>query len=152
MVLTGTCYVSRSLSDCEERSQKEGETLALVWACERLHPFVYGRQFNLVTDHKPLETIYKSWSKTCACTERWVLHLQPHEFKVVYVPGKVNMADLLSHLLGTMAMKEQHAHGSDEYVWIHCCECHPQSSDHKGREGSIKDWSRVDLGKKSHRD
>lgn len=43
MVLTGTCYVSRSLSDCEERSQKEGETLALVWACERLHPFVYGR-------------------------------------------------------------------------------------------------------------
>lgn len=38
------CYVSRTLSDCERRySQTEREALALVWACERLHPYVYGR-------------------------------------------------------------------------------------------------------------
>jgi len=36
------CYVSRSLTDCERRySQTEREALALVWACERLHPYIY---------------------------------------------------------------------------------------------------------------
>ena len=47
------CYVSRSLTDCDKR-----EVLGHVWACERLHPYVYGRTFDLVTDHKPLEVIY----------------------------------------------------------------------------------------------
>lgn len=52
-------YVSRSLTDCERRySQTDKETLALVWACERLHLFVYGRKFDLLTDHKTLEVIY----------------------------------------------------------------------------------------------
>ena len=64
------CYVSRGLTDCERRySQTEKEALALVWACERLHPYVYGRQFDLVTDHKPLESIYSPRSKPCARIE-----------------------------------------------------------------------------------
>lgn len=38
------CYVSRCLTDCERRySQTEKEALALVWACERLHAYIYGR-------------------------------------------------------------------------------------------------------------
>ncbi|KAJ8333769.1 hypothetical protein SKAU_G00410880 [Synaphobranchus kaupii] len=111
------CYVSRSLSDCERKySQTERETLGLVWACERLHPYVYGRQFTLVTDHKPLEVIYGPHSKPCARIERWVLRLQPYDFKVLYIPGKQNIADSLSRLLGETAKRERHNHGSDEYV------------------------------------
>lgn len=61
------CYVSRSLTDCEKRySQTEREALALVWACECLHPYIYGKRFDLVTDHKALEVIYSPRSKPCA--------------------------------------------------------------------------------------
>lgn len=111
------CYVSRSLTDCERRySQTEREALALVWACERLHPYVYGRKFDLITDHKPLEIIYSQRSKPCARIERWVLRLQPYDFRVVHVPGKQNIADPLSRLLGDTAKKEIHRHESEEYV------------------------------------
>ena len=52
-------YASRCLSDVERRySQTEKEALALVWACERFNMYVFGREFELETDHKPLEYIY----------------------------------------------------------------------------------------------
>jgi hypothetical protein len=50
------CYASRNLTACERRySQTEREALALVWACERFHAYIYGTKFELVTDRKPLE-------------------------------------------------------------------------------------------------
>lgn len=68
------CYVSRCLTDCERRhSQTEKGALALMWLCETLHAYIYGREFELVTDHKPLEAIYSPRSKSCARMERWVL-------------------------------------------------------------------------------
>lgn len=64
------CYASRSLTDCERRySQTEREALGLVWACERLHPYLYGQQFDLFTDDKPLEVIY---GLQTMCTDRAV--------------------------------------------------------------------------------
>jgi len=69
-------YASRSLSDTERRySQTEKEALALVWACERFHVYIYGSEFELLTDHKPLECIYSPKSKVCARIERWVLRM-----------------------------------------------------------------------------
>ena len=111
------CYVSRSLTDCEKRySQTEREALALVWACERLHPYIYGKRFDLVTDHKALEVIYSPRSKPCARIERWVLRLQPYDFQVIHIAGKYNIADPLSRLLGETAKKTTHGHGAEEYV------------------------------------
>ena len=39
-----------------------------------------------------------SFLKPYAQVETWVLQLQGHDFKVVYRPGKTNIADVLSHL------------------------------------------------------
>ena len=70
-------YASRNLSEVERRyAQTEKEALALVWACERFHIYVYGREFELETDHKPLECIFGKTSKPSARIERWVLRLQ----------------------------------------------------------------------------
>ena len=52
------CYASRSLTGRERRySQTEKEALGLVWACEIFHAYIYGMQFDLITDHKTLKTI-----------------------------------------------------------------------------------------------
>ena len=48
-------YASRNLTDVERRySQTEKEGLALVWAFERFKLYVFDREFELETDHKPL--------------------------------------------------------------------------------------------------
>lgn len=48
-------FASKSLSAVERRyAQTEKEALALVWAVERFHYYIYGRTFDLITDHKPL--------------------------------------------------------------------------------------------------
>lgn len=47
------CYTSHSLSQVERRYiQTEKKALALVWACERFHLYLYGLPlFDLVTGH-----------------------------------------------------------------------------------------------------
>ena len=55
----------------------------------------------MVTEDKPLEYIYSTKGKRSVCSariQRWVLRLQPYSFKVVYKPGKENIADSLSRL------------------------------------------------------
>lgn len=60
---------------------------------------LYGKEiFELITDHKPLEVIFGRHSKPSARIERWVLRLQAYNYKVVYRPGKNNIADPLSRL------------------------------------------------------
>lgn len=78
------CYASRSRSSAERRcSQTEKEALALVWACQRLNLYLYCLQtFDLVTDHEALKVIYSRGSKPSARDERWVLRLQPYNYKV----------------------------------------------------------------------
>ena len=92
-------YGHRTLTDCERRyCQTEKEALALVWAVEHFYVFLFGKEFELVTDHKPLEVIFGPKSKPCARIERWILRLQAYTFKVIYKPGKENIADSLSRL------------------------------------------------------
>ena len=93
------CYANKTLSSVERRYlQTEKEALALVWSVERFHVYLLSREFELVTDHKPLEIIYSPKSKPSARIERWVLRLQPYHFHVIYKPGKENIADTLSRL------------------------------------------------------
>ena len=92
-------YASRNLTEVERRyAQTEKEALSLVWACEWFKLYVYGCDFELETERKPLECIFRSRSKLSARIERWVLRLQCHNYRVVYRPGKINLADALSRL------------------------------------------------------
>ena len=56
------CYASRSVSQVERRySQTEKGALALVWAYERFHLYLYGLpQFDLVTEHEALGSAFST--------------------------------------------------------------------------------------------
>lgn len=57
----------KALTDCEKRyCQIEKEALALVWAVEHFRIYLFGKEFDLISDHKPLETIFGRTSKPCA--------------------------------------------------------------------------------------
>lgn len=92
-------YASKSLTATEKRyCQTEKEALALVWAVERFSMYLLGLTFDLITDHRPLEAIFKPKSKPCARIERWVLRLQSFRYRVIYKKGNSNIADPLSRL------------------------------------------------------
>lgn len=112
-------YASRSLSETEQRySQTEREALAIVWACEHLHLYIYGKPVTIYTDHKPLVAIYGNpSSKPPARIERWALRLQPYQLTVRYRKGEGNPADYLSRHPSkqpTTASREQKI--AEEYV------------------------------------
>ncbi|KAK3084740.1 hypothetical protein FSP39_018188 [Pinctada imbricata] len=90
-------YASHALTDVESRySQTEREALAIVWACEHFDMYIRGAPcVNIVTDHKPLETIWQK-PKPPLRIERWGLRLQPYKLKIRYEPGHSNPADYMS--------------------------------------------------------
>ena len=78
-------YASRTLSEVEARySQTEREMLAVVWAAEHFHLYVYGSKFHIITDHKPLLGIFKSSKSTSTHIDRWKLRLMDFITKHFY--------------------------------------------------------------------
>lgn len=93
-------FASRSLSSSEVGyAQIEKELLAITFACNKFHHYIYGRPITVQTDHKPLVNICKKELDKIYCTrlQRMKLKLIKYNLNVVYVPGKfLHIADLLS--------------------------------------------------------
>ena len=52
-------YVSRTLSAAEKNySQLEKEGLSCVFGVKRVHSYLYGHHFSLLTDRKPLLSLF----------------------------------------------------------------------------------------------
>ncbi|KAL4008088.1 hypothetical protein ACER0C_001940 [Sarotherodon galilaeus] len=92
-------YASRSLTETEQRyAQIEKEMLAIVFGAECFHQYVYGREVNVESDHKPLEVIMKKpLSSAPARIQRLLMRLQKYQVQVQYKPGsEMYIADTLS--------------------------------------------------------
>ena len=77
-------YASRSLSQAERNySQLEKEGLACVFGVKRFHTYVFGHTFELVTDHKPLLSLFSeakaSSSQVSVRNRHWSLFLSLYE-------------------------------------------------------------------------
>ena len=78
--------------------------------------YLYGKKFELETDHKPFEYIFqpKASKPPPARIERWQLRLQEYDFNVVYRPGSQNLADSLSRLISRQQPPNRNC--ADRYV------------------------------------
>ena len=69
----------------------ELESLVVAWAMEKFHHFLYGNEFTLKTDQKPLEVILsKSLNQATPRLQRILIRTFPYHFKVRYIPGATN--------------------------------------------------------------
>lgn len=92
-------YASRTLNDSEQNySTIEKELLAIVWATKYFRPYLFGRQFKIITDHKPLQWLMNVKEPNSRLT-RWRLKLSEYNYTVTYKKGKLNKnADALSRV------------------------------------------------------
>ena len=90
-------YASKKLLPRERNySVIEKECLGIIWGVEKFRKYLYGVEFLLETDHKPL-----SYMQTAKVLNprimRWAMKLQPYSFRIVAIRGRDNLgAEYLS--------------------------------------------------------
>lgn len=92
-------YASRTLNETEQKySTIEKELLAIIWACKYFRPYLYGRKFQIYTDHRPLVWLFNV-KEPGSKLIRWRLKLEEYDYTIIYKSGKQNTnADSLSRI------------------------------------------------------
>jgi len=90
-------FSSRTLNQAEQNySTIEKELTAIVWACRYFRPYLLGKHFTIVTDHRPLTWMF-SVKDPSSRLLRWRLLLEEYDYMIAYKAGKKNVnADALS--------------------------------------------------------
>ena len=98
------CFASRTLTKAEQNySHLDKEALAIVFGVRKYHQYLYGRPFEIKTDHKPLTYIFHESKEippmSSGRVQRWALLLSAYDYRIRYRQGKANAnADALSRL------------------------------------------------------
>ena len=109
----------------------EKEFLAVLYAVHQFRPYVYGKEFVLVSDHEPLRWI-DSLKDPGQRLIRWRLKLRDYEYTFKYKPGKLNTnADALS----------RNPKESLEEELNETCTIKPQDSDENKSNLKILSWN-----------
>lgn len=91
-------YASRALDKHEKNyCVTDLEGLAVVWGVEYFRHYLWGREFDVVTDHEAWKSIFEDKVLSHGRRARWVIKMSAHQMKVHFRPGKEHAhADCLS--------------------------------------------------------
>ena len=113
-------FVSRSLSTAERKfAQIDRKGAAIVFAVSKSQRYIYGRHFELVSDHKPLMGLLGKGRNipvtTSARIQRWALLLAGYQY--IFKAGKSNLnADALSRV--PLSELPQHECQSEAMIYV----------------------------------
>ena len=93
------CFGSRTLSKSEKNySTTMKECLSIVHFCKVFRPYLYGKRFKIITDHKPLQFLFNSKDPNSMLV-RWRLQLEEFDYEIIYKKGNsIPHADALSRI------------------------------------------------------
>ena len=97
-------FASRSLAPAERKyAQLDKEGLAIVFGVKKFHHYLFGREFTIYSDHKPLQHLFSEFrpvpAMASARIQRWALTLSAYKYTITYKPGADHAnADVLSRL------------------------------------------------------
>ena len=84
-------------------SQIEKEALAVVFGVHKCHNYIFGKQFRITCDHKPLLMLLNEAkaipTMVSGRIQGWAILLSAYEYKFKFKPGKeIANADVMSRL------------------------------------------------------
>jgi hypothetical protein len=92
-------YTSKQLTRGQQKwSTIEREAFSIIAALKKLRPYLQGADFTILTDHKPLRSLFKCELKNSRC-QRWAMQISEFNCTIQYRRGKHNVrADMLSRI------------------------------------------------------
>jgi transposase InsO family protein len=97
-------FASKTLTDVEIKySQIEKEGLSIIFGVKKFHKYLAGRSFELITDHRPLLSIFNPAkgipTTTANRLQRWAIFLMGYNYVIHFKPTEHHAnADALSRL------------------------------------------------------
>ena len=119
-------FMSKALTDTQSRySNIECEILGVVTGVEHFHQYLFGKQFTLYTDHKPIENlVLKPLVDTSPRVQRLMIQLSQYHMEVQYKAGQhLLLSDCLSQLSNPASQEE------DESLNLHVTSIESEDGD-----------------------
>ena len=94
-------YASKTVSETElNYSNIERELLGVIFAVTHFKHFTYGRPVTIISDHKPLVSLFKkSLTSSSPHLSRMLLQILDYDLNIVYQEGsKMHLSDAISQL------------------------------------------------------
>jgi hypothetical protein len=112
-----SCWSTRLKTTECNYSQVEKEALGAVLACERFRLYLIGKTFDIITDNKAVELIFKNPSSNPPPRiARWLLRMSDFRFRISHKPGTQNIADYMSRNPIGLAIQKQASAAAENFI------------------------------------